>query len=272
MRIGPCRWRSPVGKKQPSQGGDFWWRVPLEFDSIPLAPKDPSLKTKGSVGGNPSRMVSYAIIHQEGIVLDLVICRIYPPVIWHTFQNMDVRLLSWWIFNCPIGVPHVYWVAASSKSQCAHYTYIIIYYIHTYWHTSMKVLKRFQYLDQSFLKDQTLNKNPQKKPWKHGQQKSSIAKQQQHSAPSGFVTGQSQHEVSWCFVWCQKNWEIYRYLPSYRHQPSYSQMMIGMSYCWWKKLCKPVEVFFCVFPIIYKVCIHPRWLFGISEPSTVGDP
>lgn len=149
MRMGPCRWRSPVGKKQPSQGGDFWWRVPLEFDSIPLAPKDPSLKTKGSVGGNPSRMVSYAIIHQEGIVVIwidspdichdkllvvhlsgvyLVICRIYSPVIRHTFQNMDVRLLSWWMFNCHLGVPHVCWVAASSKSLCAD-TYK---YIHTY--------------------------------------------------------------------------------------------------------------------------------------------
>ena len=33
--------------------------------------------------------------------------------------------------------------------------------------------------------------------------KSSIAKEQQHSAPSGFVTGQSQHEVSWCFIKCK---------------------------------------------------------------------
>ena len=24
-----------------------------------------------------------------------------------------------------------------------------------------------------------------------------------------------------------------------------------------------------VYPIIYKVFVHPRWLFGISEPSTV---
>ena len=41
-----------------------------------------------------------------------------------------------------------------------------------------------------------------------------------------------------------------------------------LTYCWWKKSGKPVEVGSWK-PIIYSVLYIPRWLFGISEPSTV---
>ena len=43
------------------------------------------------------------------------------------------------------------------------------------------------------------------------------------------------------------------------------------TYCWWKKSGEPVEVGSWN-PIIYNdliLYIYPRWLFGISEPSTV---
>ena len=42
------------------------------------------------------------------------------------------------------------------------------------------------------------------------------------------------------------------------------------SYCWWKKSGQPVEVGTVVYLIHYlQGFIHPWWLFGISEPSTV---
>ena len=42
--------------------------------------------------------------------------------------------------------------------------------------------------------------------------------------------------------------------------------LLKLTYCWWKKSCTS---WYGKYPIIYRGFIDPRWLFGISEPSTV---
>ena len=56
-----------------------------------------------------------------------------------------------------------------------------------------------------------------------------------------------------------------------------SNPKLKLQYCWWFRnpVNSPVEgtvvyqVRLVVYPIIYRFFLHPRWLFGISEPSTV---
>ena len=60
------------------------------------------------------------------------------------------------------------------------------------------------------------------------------------------------------------------YLPTFtiKKQPNVGKYAVHGWYCWWFRNPVPVEVG--SLPHHFQDSIHPRWLFGSSEPSTVG--
>ena len=68
---------------------------------------------------------------------------------------------------------------------------------------------------------------------------------------------------SWWFL-LQPLWNILILVKMGESSPNRGD---NKTYCWWTKSKKPPRMI--IIPLFYKVFNHPRWLFGISEPSTV---